>query len=521
MTDAVGGGTSKLSRASGVLLHPTSLPPPPGDATPIDVGSGDFGAAPAFLDWLASAKQSLWQVLPLNPVGRGHSPYTSVSAHAGNPWLISPQRLLEAGWLDESDVTPARRASHDGTRADFARSVPVRAGWLRIAAERFFARALPAQLSRWRGWCEAQRDWLEDYALFMALRTRHGEAIPWTSWPAAIAARQPVAVAAARRELIAEVDYWRFVQWCFDAQWAEVRALARERGVRIVGDLPIYVAFDSSDVWAAPEAFDLAADRTPRAVAGVPPDYFSTTGQLWGNPLYRWEHHAADGYAWWAARLRSALRHADVVRIDHFRGFASFWEVPAGAASAIEGHWRPGPGRVLFTALERALGVASGKLPVLAEDLGLMTPDVPALVAAVGVPGMRVLQFGFGGGADNVNLPHNFPEACVAYTGTHDNDTTRGWFDAAPERVRRHAQVYLKTHGEEIAWDAIHAVSQSVARLAIYPMQDVLSLGSDARMNQPSVAEGQWGWRFGWRDLEPWHAHRLAEISVAHGRHPG
>jgi 4-alpha-glucanotransferase len=282
--------------------------------------------------------------------------------------------------------------------------------------------------------------------------------------------------------------------------------------------MPIYVAWDSADVWANPELFELDGNFSPAAVAGVPPDYFSANGQLWGNPLYRWERHAADGFAWWQARLRSALRHADIVRIDHFRGLESYWEVPADATTAIHGRWRPGPGMALFGALERGLGFKPGHLPVIAEDLGTITPEVIALRTAAGLPGMRVLQFAFAADASDLNLPHNTPELSALYTGTHDNDTTLGWFANASPRERDYARIYLKSDGREIGWDLLHAASASVARYAIYPLQDVLSLGSEARMNAPGLAEGQWGWRFAWGQMETWHATRLREISAAHGR---
>jgi 4-alpha-glucanotransferase len=512
-------------RASGILLHPTSLPAetlPDGSA--LDIGSGDFGSAPRFLEWLDEAGQSLWQVLPLNPVGPSNSPYTSVSAHAGNPWLISPTRLWEEGWLHNDDLAVVRQTPVSGAptdpRADFDRSKYVRGAWLRTAAGRFFTSATATEREPFAAWCDVQRAWLDDYALFMALRDRYGATVSWTQWPPDVAHRDPAAIAKARHEIRGDVDYWRFVQWCFDRQWTVLRAAARARGIRIIGDMPIYVALDSADVWAAPDMFDLDEAYAPRAVAGVPPDYFSATGQLWGNPLYRWDRHAEDGYAWWSARMRSALRHADIVRIDHFRGFASYWEVPATAATAVEGRWLEGPGKSLFTALESELGTGVGALPVIAEDLGLLTPDVPALIAAAGVPCMRVVQFGFGDGDDNLNLPHNFPEACAAFTGTHDNDTAVGWFSGAPSRVRDHVKRYLRTDARDIGRDLIHAVSMSIARYAISPFQDVLGLGSEARMNVPGVAERQWSWRFGWDDDANERASWLREITTTNRRAP-
>ncbi len=504
MTSVRAGGAVAHARSSGVLLHPTSLPPAAGDGA-FDGGNGDFGeAAYRFVDWLRAAGQTLWQVLPLNPAGPGNSPYTSVSAFAGCPRLISPAPMLEAGWLNRADLAISGAA----TPAD-------RLILLRIAEAAFFRDEHPADA--FGDWCGKQADWLEDYALFMALRTRH-HGTEWDQWPTPLAGREPSALASARAELHEELRFWRFVQWNFDSQWVALRAYARERGVRIIGDMPIYVARNSADVWANPGLFELDERLQAVAVAGVPPDYFSASGQLWGNPLYRWERHAANDYAWWSARLRRALAQADLVRIDHFRAFAAYWAVPADAPNAITGRWRPGPGRALFDALERAFEVSPGGLPLIAEDLGAITPDVIALRDAAGLPGMRVLQFAFGGGADNLYLPHNLIEACAVYTGTHDNDTSIGWFAGASPHERAFARTYLKSEGSEIGWDLIHAASASVARLAIYPLQDVLALGGDARMNLPGQAHGQWGWRSAWAQFKPWHAERLRRISAAHGR---
>ncbi|MBA3479447.1 MAG: 4-alpha-glucanotransferase, partial [Lautropia sp.] len=376
--------------------------------------------------------------------------------------------------------------------------------------------------------CATQSAWLDDYALFMALSERH-PGLVWSEWPAPLAGREHEALAAARAELDAEVHFWRFVQWTAYRQWTALKQHANQRRIRVVGDLPIFVALHSADVWAEPALFDLDRDLRPRMVAGVPPDYFSATGQLWGNPLYRWDRHAADGYSWWIRRVKAALTTADLVRIDHFRGFAAYWEVAANATDAIDGRWVPGPGTALFDAIRTALlaGPATdlagvepvpAGLPIIAEDLGIVTPDVVALREAVGLPGMRVLQFAFGDDARNPYLPHNFSRDTVVYTGTHDNDTSLGWFDKAGAQEQRRAQVYFKTDGHEINWDLVHAASQSVASMAVYPLQDVLGLGSEARMNRPGDAEGCWGWRFDWRQVEPWHAERLHEISVAHGR---
>ncbi len=509
-------------RASGVLLHPTSLPAAaPGEAHVVDAGSGDLGrAAFAFIDWLAAAGQSLWQVLPLNPPGPGNSPYTSVSAWAGNPALISPTVLAEDGLLN-LDESPGNgdASAHTGSvsRIDFGTSTALRMQLLRNAAVRFFATAAGrrADIAAFDAWCTNEQSWLADYALFMALRESCGTDLCWAQWPTDVAAREPGVLRAARVQLADTVRFWSFVQWQFARQWQAVREHCRQRGVRIIGDMPIYVAWDSVDVWANSELFDLGRDYRPRVVAGVPPDYFSADGQLWGNPLYRWSRHAEQGYVWWQTRVIAALANADLVRIDHFRAFESYWEVAADAETAIDGQWQAGPGQALFTALAVAVGEP---LPLIAEDLGTITPAVMALRQSAGLPGMRVLQFAFGGDADDLNLPHNVPEACAVYTGTHDNDTSLGWFATASARERDFARIYLKSDGHEIGWDLIHAASTSVARYAVYPMQDVLGVGSEARMNVPGLAGGQWGWRFDWAQVAPWQARRLREISAVHGR---
>ncbi|MGE0859082.1 MAG: 4-alpha-glucanotransferase [Gammaproteobacteria bacterium] len=507
-------------RASGVLLHPTSLPAPREGAP--DAGSGEFGAAAReFVDWLAEAGQSLWQVLPFNPVGPGASPYTSPAARAGNPLLVSLVALADERLLDREALAQAcAQLEAAPGRADFGEGARLRTRLLHIAAQRFFT--APAEFAElhvaFRAWCAAERGWLDDYALFMALRESLGEGRAWPQWPADLARRDPGSLRTAADVLSAECDFWRFVQWCCARQWRAIREYAREHGVRIIGDLPIYVAWDSVDVWVRPELFQLDPGYRPTAVAGVPPDYFSADGQLWGNPLYRWERHAEEGFAWWRARLDSALAFADLVRIDHFRALESYWRVPAGARTAVEGEWVPGPGIAFFTALEQHLGAAHGALPLVAEDLGTITADVRALRRAAGLPGMRVLQFGFGSDAEDLNLPHNLPEDCAVFTGTHDNDTTLGWFEAASTRERDFARIYLKTDGHEIGWDLIHAASASTARYSLYPMQDVLSQGGEARMNTPGLADGQWSWRMQWSQLDAWRGRRLRQISAVHGR---
>lgn len=499
-----------ITRTSGILLHPSSLP----GALP----HGDFGpAAYRFVDWLMESGQHLWQILPLSPPGSGNSPYMSASVFAGNPAFVSPEQLANQGLLSPEGVMAALSGVSPGSRVDFDTDARVRNRLLRQAAACFFegSPALAGLASSFDAWRERNRGWADDYALFAAL-SASGLGGDWRRWPEPLRRRSDRALAEARAQQAQEILYQLFVQWQFDVQWSAIRHYANERSVSIVGDMPIYCAFESADVWQRPDLFQLNDEFNPSAVAGVPPDYFSATGQLWGNPLYDWEAHDREGFAWWCARLGRTLEHADIVRIDHFRGLAGYWAVPADARTAVEGRWRTGPGMALFDALGRALG----GVPVIAEDLGTITPDVTALRDAVGLPGMCVLQFAFGDDADNAYLPHNLRRNCVLYTGTHDNDTSLGWFAAAPADERSRAQIYLKTDGHEIHWDLIHAASASVAGMAIYPMQDVLGLGSEARMNLPGMAQSQWSWRMDWGQLQAWQTRRLYEISVAHGRHP-
>ncbi|HUE96681.1 MAG TPA: 4-alpha-glucanotransferase [Longimicrobiaceae bacterium] len=465
-------------RGSGVLLHPTSLPGP---------GIGDLGAASRrFVDWLERAGQSYWQILPHVPVGAGGSPYNGLSALAGNPLLVSPATLLDAGLLDEGEARGGDRLPAD--RVDY----PAVLRWKNQILARAHARlasghdALRTEFDAFR---RANDEWLEDYALFRALRDRFAEAC-WTRWPAELRARDPVAIARARAELAGEVDRFAFQQFLFDHEWRRLRRYAGARGVRIVGDLPIFVAHDSADVWANPEIFQLDADGEPRVVAGVPPDYFSETGQRWGNPLYRWDVLGQQGYHWWVERFRRMFEMVDVVRIDHFRGFESYWEIPADAPTAIEGRWVEGPGADFFRSVERQLG----HLPVIAEDLGLITPAVEELRDELAFPGMRVLQFAFNGDPGNPHLPENYPQLSVGYTGTHDNDTTTGWWRSAPPKARRQVARRLGTEHPS-SWDFIRAVFESDAALTIIPLQDVLGLGSEARMNTPGVPARNWTWR--------------------------
>ena len=499
-----------LPRQSGILLHPTSLPGPH--------GAGDLGpAAYHFVDGLAAGGQSLWQVLPLGGVGPGNSPYMSPSAFAGNELLIDLGQLRNAGWLREADLNPPLPFPEQ--RVDYAAVRDFRLPRLRRAAERFIADARHDARAEYAEFCAEHADWLDDYALFMAIDGKYGpKGKVWQDWPTPLARRKPEALAEAAATLAEDCHFWRFGQWCFHRQWAALRRHAHDRGVELVGDMPIFVSPHSADVWAHQHLFDLDAKGRPRVVAGVPPDYFSATGQLWGNPLYRWSAHTAEGYAWWIERLRHTFRLCDVVRIDHFRGFESYWEVPANAETAVGGRWQPGPGIALFDALRAALAPDGHPLRIIAEDLGEITPAVDALRHAIGLPGMRILQFAFDGHSDNPYLPHNQERDAVVYPGTHDNDTTRGWWQSLDARAQDYVRRYLGTDAQGIEWDLIRSASASVAALSIVSMQDVLGLDSESRMNRPGVAEGSWEWRFTWTQVAPWHAELLADLARVHGR---
>ncbi len=482
----------KSSRASGVLLHVSSLPG--------RFAVGDLGpAAREFVDFLADSGQKYWQTLPLGPTGYGNSPYQSLSAIAGNPLFISPELLARDGLLKPSDWS--RWPALASGPADYDRAAEIKHALLRNAFTRL--RQAPSDLRKELAeFCAREAGWLDDFTLYMAAKKQHGDG-PWTKWPAALRDGKPEALAGARRDLAPEIAFEQFRQWLFFRQWAELREHARSRGVQLIGDIPIFVAHDSVDVWRRPDLYQLEADGSLTVQAGVPGDYFNADGQLWGNPIYRWDRMAAEGFAWWIERLRELLRLVDVVRIDHFRGFAAYWEVPGDAPNARVGRWVDAPGHELFQALRQALG----DFPIIAEDLGLQTPEVAGLRDAFGFPGMRVLQFGFGGDRQSPDLPHNYPEHCVAYSGTHDNSTARGWFDEQPganstrtaEQIAREQAFcldYLKCNAADIPAAFVEATLESPAALALVPLQDVLGLGDEARMNLPGSATGTW-WR--WR----------------------
>ena len=496
-----------MERGSGVLLHLTSLPG--------QYGAGDLGAeAYRFVDFLASAGQSYWQILPPTPPGAGDSPYDARSAMAGNPALVSLEPLVDDGLLSEVEVDAARVPNHG--RADFPAAAAAKDRMLRRAHRRAECGGHRDLVGSVRRFAVREAAWVGDFALYMALRRAH-RGLPWYEWEPGLVERRPYRLAIWRERLRHEVDYHVFVQYLFDQQWLRLQHYAYVRGIRIVGDVPIYVALDSADVWAHQPLFALDRRGRPTAAAGVPPDMFSATGQLWGNPCYRWDVVAADGYAWWIQRFRRALALTDIVRVDHFRGFQAGWQVPGGARTAIQGQWVPGPGKDLF---ER-LGAALGRLPIIVEDLGVITPDVVALRQDLGYPGMRVLQFAFGANALNPYLPHNYEPNTVVYTGTHDNDTAVGWHRTSAPDVREHLREYLGRDPVEVNWSLIRLAMASVAHTAIVPLQDVLGLDSCGRMNLPGTAWGNWGWRLRDGALDPAHSARLRSLTETFGRLAG
>jgi 4-alpha-glucanotransferase len=494
----------RFERASGVLLHPTSLPGPH--------GSGDFGPeAYHFVDWLVAGGQSLWQLLPLAGIGPGNSPYMSNSAFAGNVLLIDLAELHQQGWLTADDLAVAPDLL--AAQVNFAAMYPFRMQRLAKAATTFASHGTAAQREDYQRFLKEQASWLEDFALFMSLCEQKQWA-DWHSWEPALAKRQPAALAAAKKQHASRVEFWRFCQWRFFRQWATLKAYANGKGVQIIGDTPIFIAYLSAEVWANQHLFELDDAGKPTVIAGVPPDFFSATGQRWGNPLYRWSAHAKDNFAWWVERIKRTFELVDIVRIDHFRGFAGYWEIPASEPTAIKGQWVPGPGEALFKAINKALG----PMPIIAEDLGVITPDVDALRKKFGFPGMRILQFAFAGDANDRFLPHNYEADTVVYTGTHDNDTVAGWWATASDHERHMARGYLATDGHDMPWSMIRAAMSSVADTAVHPMQDVLALPTSSRMNYPGQESGWWGWRFEWSQVQPWHAGRLAEFSRLYGR---
>jgi len=502
-------------RTSGILLHPTSLPG--------RFGIGELGPeAIRFADFLNAAGQRLWQVLPLGPTGYGDSPYQCFSAFAGNPLLVSLDVLEAEGLLAPADL--ADTPSFPETEVDYGPVIDFKRSALAKAFGRFREGAASADREGFQAFCRDQAAWLDDFALFMAVKGAHG-GVAWTEWDREVAARRPESLEKWRREKADEIEATKLAQFFFFRQWGELRRYCHARHIKMMGDVPIFVAHDSADVWAHPELFQLDETGRPTVVAGVPPDYFSATGQLWGNPVYRWDEMARTGYAWWIDRFRSAFSLVDLVRLDHFRGFEAYWEIPASAPTAATGQWVKGPGAALFEALRGALGA----LPIVAENLGVITPEVEALRERFGFPGMAILQFAFGGDPQGSDfIPHNYPRDRVVYTGTHDNDTVVGWWRSGvgdstrtPEEVeaeREFARRYMHSDGNEIHWDFIRTLLGSVAELAIVPLQDVLGLGSEARMNVPARPGGNWRWRFTAGALTPEIRGRLRQMTEDYGR---
>ncbi len=502
------------TRASGILLHPTSLPG--------RFGIGDLGLeAYRFIDFLASSGQQYWQVLPLGPTGYGNSPYMCYSAVAGNPLLISLELLRDEGFLANEDLWHVPDFPSD--RVDYDAVIAYKLPLLQKACENFKSRASDIQKTRFAGFCESKAYWLDDYAMFMALKEAN-EYKSWYEWEPELVTRSPSALNQWGRRLNTEIVFHKFLQFAFFSQWSKLKQYANERGIEIIGDIPIYVAHDSADVWANPENFCLDEEtHLPALMAGVPPDYFSATGQLWGNPVYNWEHLQKTDFKWWIQRFEAMLDYVDIIRIDHFRGFESFWaveldlEIEPENRTAEKGEWIAAPGKEFFERLREQLG----KLPILAEDLGVITPEVEELRDYFEFPGMKILQFAFGSDPANPFLPFNFPRNCVVYTGTHDNDTTVGWFNNRPDWERDAILRYLgHLSPDGIHWDLIRLAYSSVANLAILPVQDLLGLGEESRMNFPGTAEGNWEWRYRSGALSDELSDRLKTMVHTYGRAP-
>ena len=495
-------------RSSGILLHPTSLPG--------SYGIGDLGeAAYYFVDFLEATGQTVWQVLPLGPTSYGDSPYQALSAFAGNPLLISLDKLVEAGWLTDEDIASVPTFSN--YLVDYGPVITYHNAMLNRAYRRFEASATAKQKKRFEVWQLQNGDWLDDFTVYVALKDGNGGK-PWVEWPAGQALRDPDTLLEVRKTHTKQIAEQAFRQWVFYDQWLELKAYANSKGVRLVGDIPIFVAHDSSDVWGNPHLFYLDEKGNPTVIAGVPPDYFSATGQRWGNPLYRWDVLAQDGYAWWLRRFRATLAQVDIIRVDHFRGFEAYWEVPASEETAVNGQWVKGPGAHFFDTVRAALG----ELPILAEDLGLITPEVEALRDNYNLPGMRVLQFAFTDDCeDSVHMPHNFVPNSLIYTGTHDNNTTLGWWQEVSPEIHECMAAYVGHPITEPHWDLIRLAMMAVSHTAIFPLQDVLGFGADTRMNLPGRPFGNWAWRFTIDWLEkPAINERLATLTKVYARWP-
>lgn len=490
-------------RTSGILLHPTSLPGPH--------GIGSLGSeAYRFVDFLAASGHSLWQILPLGPTGYGDSPYSALSAFAGNPLLICLERLVEAGDLEPADIDGI---DMEEGRVHFSFVHSLKTRLLRKASQAFRNSSDRQRQQAFEKFCREQADWLDDYSLFQALRRKFKDA-SWNSWPLEIRQRQPEALAFWKEELAGSLLEQRYAQFVFYEQWFALKDYAAQHGIRLLGDMPIFVALDSADVWAHPELFQLDQEMQPTLVAGVPPDYFSAKGQRWGNPLYCWERMKQDNFSWWKSRLRWALKQTDLLRIDHFRGFEACWAIPADEKTAINGTWQPVPGSELF----KSLLAEFGDLPLIAEDLGIITPEVEALRDQFGLPGMKILQFAFDSGPDNPYLPHNLTRCCVVYTGTHDNDTTLGWWQSLSKTAQKQVSAYLGNPSPEMPWSLVHTAMTSVADTCIVPLQDLLGLDDRGRMNRPGQPEHNWCWRYGPNALIDELSQRMKELNELSGR---
>ena len=497
-----------LPRASGILLHPTSFPS--------RFGIGDLGkSAYEFIDFLVAAKQRYWQILPLGPTGYGNSPYMCFSAMAGNPLLISLEKLYQNGLLAGEDLL--KTPEFPSQRVDFEQVIATKIPLLEKACEKFKNSANPTQQKEFARFCESKGSWLDNYALFMAVLDAHAGA-SWHTWEADIAKREPEAVDRWRSQLSNPIFFHKYVQFEFFQQWQELKTYANKVGIEIIGDIPIYVAHNSADVWAYPEIFRLDEETgEPALMAGVPPDYFSETGQLWGNPVYNWQELEQDNFCWWVQRFQSILDYVDLIRIDHFRGFEAYWVVPQGETTAINGAWLKGPGATFFAAIKQQLG----RLPIIAEDLGVITPEVEALRDRFEFPGMKILHFAFAGGASNPYLPFNYTRNSIVYSGTHDNDTTGGWFEQLSTEERQTLLNYLGgISADGVHWDLIRLAYASISNLAIIPVQDLLGLGKEARMNYPGTATGNWEWRYQPEDLQPQISDRLKTLGAVFGRLP-
>jgi len=493
-------------RASGILLHPTSLPGPD--------GIGDLGPeAYRWIDFLNQSGTQFWQILPLGPTGYGDSPYQCFSAFAGNPYLISTTKLLDQGLLTKSDL--ADRPDFPIEKVDYGPVINWKIRILKKSYGHFKVSGQESLHQAFEVFQKSEAEWLEPFVLFMAIKDHFG-GVGWNEWPEKYRLQDPKTIASFKADNAEKILFQAYLQFLFHRQWQALRAYAVKKGIRIIGDIPIFVAYDSADVWGNKDLFFLDEDGLPEVVAGVPPDYFSKTGQLWGNPLYKWSLHKENGYSWWIKRMQSVFQQVDIVRLDHFRGFEAYWEVPFGNETAEHGQWVKGPGHDFFHAVKNELG----ELPIIAEDLGVITDGVIDIRESFNLPGMKIFQFSFASDPDDDFLPHNYPRNCVAYTGSHDNDTSLGWYQSATERERDFCRRYLARSGKEIAWSLVRVLWQSVANWVLAPMQDFLSLGSWARMNYPGNPSGNWGWRMRPNAIDSQLTHRIYELNYLYGRLP-